>query len=66
MNVSAKFQLYLLFGFCGDDFLILFCKFNILVAMATNQIQRLIIDMFGRGLLKVHFCKTFVKTSAVK
>ena len=34
--------------------------------MATNQIQQMDkIYMFGRGLLKEHFCKTLVKISAV-
>ena len=38
-NISAKFQLYSPYGFWRDDFLF-FWKFNLSVAMATNQIQR--------------------------
>ena len=35
--------------------------------MATNQIQQFgQIHMFVRGLLKEHFCKTFVKISAMR
>ena len=35
-------------------------------AMATNQIQQFGINSYVfRGLLKEHFCKTFVKVSAV-
>ena len=35
--------------------------------MATNQISALDqIHMVGRGLLKEHFCKTFVEISAVR
>ena len=40
MNISAKFQLHAPYGFWGDDFLIFLHKFILLVAMATNQIQR--------------------------
>ena len=40
MNISAKFQLHPPYGFRGDIFLIFFCEFILLVAMATNQIQR--------------------------
>ena len=37
------------------------------VAMATNQISDLDkIHMNRRGLLKEHFCKTFVKLSAMR
>ena len=49
-------------------FLIFFRKFNILVAMATNPLNqsnsavwKKFIYMLGRGLLKEHFCKTFIK-----
>ena len=68
MNISVKFQLHPPYGFWGDDFLIFFRKFNILVAMATNPLNqsnsavwKKIIYMLGRGLLKEHFCKTFIK-----
>ena len=40
MNISTKFQLHSPYGFWGEDFWIFFCKFSVLVAMATNQIQR--------------------------
>ena len=44
----------------------LFRKFSLSVAMATNQNQRLGQNSYsGRGLLQKHFCKTFVKISAV-
>ena len=36
-----------------------FCKFCLLAAMVTNQINKN--GMFGRGSLKEHFCKSFVK-----
>ena len=45
MNISAKFQLHLPYGFRGDYFLIFFRKFILSVAMATNQVQR-----FGQNL----------------
>ena len=47
--------------------LIFFCKFSLLVAMTTNQIES-----FGQKLCLVEgtfnklFCKTFVKISAVR
>ena len=48
-------------------FYFFFRKFNLSVAMETNQIQRFgQINMLGRELLKKHFCKTFVKISAVR
>ena len=40
MSMYAKFQLQFPYGFWGDDFLIIFWKFTLYVAMATNQIQR--------------------------
>ena len=40
MNMYAKFQLHSPYGFWGEDFLIIFRKFTLYVAMATNQIQR--------------------------
>ena len=68
MNISVKFQLHPPYGFWGDDFLIFVRKFNILVAMATNPLNqsnsavwKKFIYMLGRGLLKEHFCKTFIK-----
>ena len=56
MNISVKFQLYSPYDFWGDDFLIFFLKFR---GLDKN-------DMFGKGLLKEHSCKTLVKISAVK
>ena len=47
MNMYAKFQLYPPYGFAGEDFLIIFRKFTLYVAMATIQIQR-----FGHNLYK--------------
>ena len=40
MNMYAKFQLYPPNGFWGEDFWIIFRKFTLYVAMATNQIQQ--------------------------
>ena len=40
-NNSAKFQLYPRNSFWGVDFWIFFRKFCLLVAMVTNQIERL-------------------------
>ena len=40
MNMYAKFQLHLPYGFWGEDFWIIFQKFTLYIAMATNQIQR--------------------------
>ena len=39
MNKIAKFQRLPPYGFWGEDFLI-FQKFTVFVAMATNQIQQ--------------------------
>ena len=67
MNISAKVQLHPPYGFRGDDFWIFFREFILSVAMATNQIQILDkIHIFGRELLKEHFCKTFSKISAMR
>ena len=40
MDMYAKFQLHPLYGFWGEDVLIIFRKFTLYVAMATNQIRR--------------------------
>ena len=40
MNMYDKFKLHSPYGFWGEDFLIIFRKFSLNVAMATNQIQR--------------------------
>ena len=50
MNTYAKFQLNSPYGFWGEEFWIIFRKFTLYVAMATNQIQRF-------EQLKKHFCK---------
>ena len=39
MNMYSKFQLHPPYGFYGEDFLIIFRKFTVYVAMVTNQIQ---------------------------
>ena len=58
MNISAKFQLYPSL----NDFL---QKFNLRLPWKPIKLRGLDKnDMFGRGLLKEHFCKTFVKISA--
>ena len=67
MDIPVKFRLHPPYGFWGDDFWVFLRKFNISVAMATNQIQQYAqIHIFGRGLLKEQYCKTFVKISAVR
>ena len=40
MNNSAKFQLYTPYSFWGDDFLIFFRKFILLIAIVINEIER--------------------------
>ena len=40
MNISAKFQLHLPYGFWADDFSNFFRKFSFSVAMATHQIYQ--------------------------
>ena len=45
----------------------IFREFILSVAVATNQIQLFGQNSYvGRGLLKEHFCNTFVKISAVR
>ena len=61
--IKKQYFMKILQSFSFISLNILFCKFSLSVAMSTNQIQR-----FGqkmKGLLKEHFCKTFVKISAV-
>ena len=58
MEILQSFS-FISFKTSEDDF----WKFSLSVAMATNQIQR--IGQKMKGLLKEHFCKTFVKISAV-
>ena len=67
-NIYAKFQRHPPYDFWEEDFWIFFSKFSLLVGMVTNQNQLFFFDkihMVGRGLLQEHFCKTFVKISAV-
>ena len=40
MGMYAKFQLHHLYGFWGEDVLIIFRKLTLYVAMATNKIRR--------------------------
>ena len=81
MNNPVKFQLYPPYGFFRDDYFYILHKYSLIskldavfpkdffyrlftVVKATNQIKRFQ-KMICRGLLKEHFCKTFVKISAV-
>ena len=67
MNISTNFQLHPPDGFWGEDVWVFFRKFSISVAMELIKFSGLDkIHMFGRGLFKEHFCKTFVKISAVR
>ena len=59
MNISAKFQLHLHYGFWGEDFWIFLA-----VRLPWQPIKFRGLDkndMFDRGLLKEYSCKTFVK-----
>ena len=67
MNIYAKFQLHPPYGFSEEDFLIFFFE-NLAFRLPWQPIKISDIDEFhmvGRGLLQEHFCKTFVKISAV-
>ena len=67
MNISAKFQLHPPYGFWGDDFWIFFSNSSFWLPWQPIKFRGLDkIHMFGRGLLKEHLCKTFVKISAMK
>ena len=66
MNISTKFQLHLRYGFWGEVF---FFPANLAFRLPWQPIKFSGLDkihMVDRGLLKEHFCKTFVKISAVK
>ena len=68
MNYTTTFQLHPPYGFWGDVFLI-FCFANVAFWLPWQPIKFSSLDkihMIGRGLLKEHFCKTFVKISAVR
>ena len=65
-NMYAKFQLHPFNDF-WKDFWIFFSK-NLAFWLAWQPIKISDFDkihMVGRGLLQEHFCKTFVKISAV-
>ena len=65
MNISAKFQLHTPYGFCWDDFFFT----NLVFQLPCQPIKFSSLDkihLLGRGLLKEHFCKTFVNMSAVR
>ena len=66
-NISAKFQLYAPCGFWADDFLFFFTNWALQLLWQPIKLRGLDkIDKFGRVLLKEHFCKTFIKISAVR
>ena len=65
-NIYAKFQPYPPYHF-WEDFWIFFVE-NLAFRFAWQPIKISDFDkihMVGRGLLQKHFCKTFVKISAV-
>ena len=59
MNMHAKFQLHLPYGFRGEDFLIFFRKLPFMLPWQPIRFSDLDkkIHMNHRGLLKKHFCK---------
>ena len=63
----CKFQLHPPYGFWGDDFLIFLANLSFRLPWQSIKFRALDkIHMFGRGLLKEHLCKTFVKISAMR
>ena len=60
INNSAKCQLYLPRGFWGVDFL------NIVLQSLPFSCHGNKKGMFGRGPLKKHLCKSFVKISVMR
>ena len=63
MNIYAKFQLHPTYGFWEEDFYIFIFK-NLAFRSPWQSIKFSDLDkihMNRRGLLKKHFCKTFVK-----
>ena len=67
MNIYAKFQLHPPYGFWEKRFLNFFFL-NLAFRLPWQPIKISDFDkihMVGRGLLQKHFCKTFVKISAV-
>ena len=68
MHIPAKFQLHPPYGFWGDDvFLYFFASLAFWLPWQPIKFTGLEkLDKFGRGPLKEHLCKTFVKISAVR
>ena len=67
MSISTKFQLHSPYGFCVDDFLTFFSYLAFLLPWQPIKFSCLDkIHIFGKGLFKKHFSKTFVKISAVR
>ena len=61
INISAKFQLYPLHGFWEDNFEFVFANLGFSLPWQPIKFRGLDkYDMFGRGLLEEHFCKTFL------
>ena len=63
MNIYAKFQFHLPYGFWEEDFFIYFFFLeNLAFRLPWQPIKISDLDkihMDGRGLLKKHFCKNF-------
>ena len=67
MNISAKFSFIPPMASEGMIFGNLFANLAVLLPWQPTEFSGLDkIHIFGRGLLKEHFCKTFVKISAVR
>ena len=70
MNISAKFQLHSIMAYEEMIFENLFAYLAFLLPWQPIEFSSLdkihISGTCGRGLLKEHFCKTFVKISAVR
>ena len=67
MNISAKFQLHAPYGFWEDD--VFLSLANLAFRLPWQSIKFIGLDkilVFGRGLLKDYFYKTFVKIFAVR
>ena len=67
MNISAKFQIHP-HGRCGNDFFHIFFT-NLVFRLPWQTFKFSGFDeilIFGKGLVKEYFCKTFVKTFAVR
>ena len=63
-NIYAKFQLHPPYDFWEEDFWIFLKKNNIWQPVKINNLDK--IHMVCRGLLQEHFCKLFVKISAMR